>query len=52
MMREQMAAQGIVLRGFERVDDGIQVTGFELDQPTSTRQLGLFGGLDAEGTER
>ncbi len=46
-MRDQLAAQGIILRGFERVDDGLEVRGFELTKPR-TVQLGLFDGAEGE----
>lgn len=42
-MQASLAAQGIVIRGFERVDDGLEARGFELTKPRVV-QLGLFDG--------
>lgn len=43
----ELAAQGVVIRGFERVDDGLEARGFELKKHR-TVQFGLFDGQAGE----
>lgn len=47
-MREAMADRGVIVRGFERVDDGIQLTGFDVEQGAEP-QMWLF---EEKGTSR